>query len=44
MDEKYHWRRVEKGEGDKEVVIDLVEECAAVVDCDFVLLYVLRRS
>ena len=26
MDEKYHWKRVERGEGDKEVVIDLVEE------------------
>ena len=26
MDEKNRWRRVEKGEGDKEVVIDLLEE------------------
>ena len=26
MDERNRWRRVEKGEGDKEVVIDLVEE------------------
>ena len=26
MDEKNRWKRVEKGEGDKGVVIDLVEE------------------
>ena len=26
MDEKNRWRRVEKGEGNKEMVIDLVEE------------------
>ena len=26
MDEKNYWRRVEKGEGEKEVVIDLVED------------------
>ena len=25
MDEKNRWKRVEKGEGDKEVVIDLLE-------------------
>ena len=26
MDEKNRWKRVEKGEGDKGVVIDLMEE------------------
>ena len=26
MDEKNRWKTVEKGEGDKEVVIDLLEE------------------